>query len=88
MIDAGVFVGAPNSMLISQKYLSYFMDIAFTRILQGKMRECNPTPECYQRYPKECQDRIERCLNATWISDFDANFVIQLYGYKSTTDYY
>lgn len=52
------------------------------------MRECNPNPECYTRYPKECQDQISRCMTATWISEFDANFVIQLYGYKTTTDYY
>lgn len=64
------------------------MDIALTKILIGKLKECNPKPECYLRYPIECQRVVNRALSATWISDFDANFVIQLYGYKSVKDYY
>ncbi|CAD8166934.1 unnamed protein product [Paramecium octaurelia] len=88
LVDAACLVCAPHHMLINQKYLSYSMDIALTKILKGKLKECNPKPECYQRYPIECQRVVNRALAATWISDFDANFVIQLYGYKSVKDYY
>lgn len=85
LINAGVTVGAPHSMIVSQNLLSTPMNLVLTKLLQRKLAENVHLFKSSVPYPGM---DIQRALKCWWIEDFDEYFSAKLYGYRTTEAYY